>query len=161
MAKDNGKGEVAVKEAKSHVAAFESDVERLFGRLWQGFGHGLRRPRSWTIQFSNVAPNIDVFEREGDLVVRADVPGIKREDINVEVDGDTLIVRGSRAEEKTIEKKNYFLSERSSGEFYRSLPLPEGVEAKDIKATLNDGVLEVVMPNPKPTTSKKTAIEVK
>ncbi|MBI3743626.1 MAG: Hsp20/alpha crystallin family protein [Chloroflexi bacterium] len=161
MAKENGKNEVAVKEAKSPVAAFESDMERLAARLWQRFGHGLRHPRSWTIQFSNVAPNIDVFEREGQLVVHADVPGIKREDINVEVDGDMLIIRGSRAEAKKVEKKNYFLSERSSGEFYRSFPLPEGVEAKDIKATLNDGVLEVAMPNPKPQTSKKTAIEVK
>jgi HSP20 family protein len=102
------------------------------------------RGRMWT-------PAIDVVHDDGHLVMKADIPGIKPEEIDIEVDDGILTVSG-RHEETTEDKDERFVRrERRYGAFLRRLPLPEGVDAKKIKATTKDGVLEVTVPLPKDT----------
>jgi HSP20 family protein len=93
--------------------------------------------------------------------VRVDVPGIKREDLEVAVEGEMLVIRGKREEEKEVKEEDYYCSERATGEFSRAISLPEGVKAEDIEATCEDGVLEVVLPKAAVTEKPATKIQVK
>lgn len=94
------------------------------------------------------APQVEVFERGENLVIRADLPGLSREDVDVEVEDDALIIRGHRHNEFEDQREGYYRSERGYGSFYRVIPLPDGVDAEKCNATFRDGVLEVTLPRP-------------
>lgn len=91
-------------------------------------------------------PDVDVFEQDNKIVVRADLPGMRKEDIDVSVRDDTLILRGHREEEKEVKGQTYYGFERATGRFYRSIGLPDGVSPDDVGALYKDGVLEVAFP---------------
>lgn len=95
---------------------------------------------------SDWMPDVDVFEKDNKVVVRADLPGMRKEDIGVSVQNDTLILRGHREEEKKVKGDEYYRSERASGDFYRVIALPGGVDPSDIEASYKDGVLEIAVP---------------
>lgn len=99
------------------------------------------QPATW-------APRIDVFEKENRLVTRVDLPGLKKEDVTVEVTDGHLALSGKRKREIEEKNNNLYRSEREYGSFYRVVPLPEGVKLEDVKATFTDGVLEVSVPLP-------------
>lgn len=101
------------------------------------------------------APQVEVFERGNNLVIRADLPGLSREDVDVEVDDDALIIRGERHNDVEDEQEGYYRSERSYGSFYRAIPLPDNVDASQCNATFRDGVLEVTLPKPQQQTRAK------
>jgi HSP20 family protein len=94
------------------------------------------------------SPKIDVFERDNRLVTRVDLPGMKKEDVSVEVTDGRLALSGERKRETEEKKDNVYRSEREYGSFYRAVPLPEGVKLEDVKATFSEGVLEVSVPSP-------------
>jgi HSP20 family protein len=94
------------------------------------------------------SPNVDVFERDNRLVTKVDLPGMKKEDVSVEVADGRLALSGERKRETEERKDNFYRSEREYGSFYRAVPLPEGVKLEDVKATFSDGVLEVSVPLP-------------
>jgi HSP20 family protein len=79
----------------------------------------------------------------------------------VGVEGDMLVIKGRRAEEKEIKEENYYCAERATGEFYRAFTLPEGVDPGTVQATYKNGVLEVKMPRPVAAEAKKLKVEVK
>jgi HSP20 family protein len=110
--------------------------DRIFDEVLDG------RERNWT-------PAVDVVRDNGNLVVRADVPGIKPEEVKIEVAGDILTVRGAHEERKEQKDKDFLRRERRYGSFSRSMALPPGVDAKKIKAKTRDGVVEVTIPLPK------------
>lgn len=95
------------------------------------------------------APQVEVGQRGDRFVVRADLPGIDKDDVHVEVDNDVLTISGERRTEQQDERNGIFRSERSYGSFYRAIPLPEGVNADQCDAKFNDGVLEISLPLPK------------
>jgi HSP20 family protein len=137
----------------------QNDFMRLVGApfgAWP-FGRQLRRMPQMP---STAMPRVDVFERNGDLVVKAELPGIKKEDVNLEIEGGDLVLRAERREEREVKDENWYRMERSYGQLYRRLPLPEGVQTDQIKAALTDGVLEVTIPKPqeKAPEAKKIAI---
>jgi HSP20 family protein len=103
-------------------------------------------------------PAIDVERENGNLVVRADVPGLKPEEVKIEVEGDILTVSGEHEERKEEKDKHYLRRERRYGSFSRSMALPAGVDAKEIKAKTHDGVVEVTVPLPKET--KKETVKI-
>jgi HSP20 family protein len=94
------------------------------------------------------SPKIDVFERDNRLVTRVDLPGMKKEDVSVEVTDGHLALSGERKRETEEKKDNLYRSEREYGSFYRAVPLPDGVKLDDVKATFSNGVLEVSVPLP-------------
>lgn len=109
------------------------------------FGRALRRVPQMG---AATMPRVDVFEREGALIVKAELPGVKKEDIDLEVvDGD-LVLRAERQEEREVKDEHWYRMERTSGSLYRRLPLPEGVTTDQITANLSDGVLEITLPKP-------------
>lgn len=162
----NGKSErgIAVHERRRPDAlGWPEDIDRLlegafrFPRHWRQLWPAwreLRRKALWM-------PEMDVFEREGKTIVRVDLPGMKREDIDVVIEGDLLVIHGHREEEKETKEESYYCAERASGAFSRAITLPEGVTAESIEATYQDGVLEVVMPTPKTAMTKSTKVPVK
>jgi HSP20 family protein len=106
------------------------------------------------------APAVDVFQRGSDLVVRADVPGLSKDDLNVEISDDSLTIRGERRHEKEEEKEGVYRSERSYGSFARVIPLPEGTITDSAKANFKDGVLEIVMQAPGREVKRGRRVEI-
>ena len=104
-------------------------------------------------------PAVDVFERNGDLVVMAEIPGIDAKELDVTVEDNVLRLRGERKHESETEKEGYYRHERFHGTFERSIPLPAEVETEKIDATYTDGVLEIVLPKAAETAARR--IEVK
>lgn len=94
-------------------------------------------------------PSTDVFRHDNNLVVKADLPGMTKADIDVAIEDGDLILRGERKAETKVEEENYFRAERAYGSFYRRMTLPENSKAADIKATFDNGVLTVTLPLPK------------
>jgi HSP20 family protein len=147
-----------------HVA---DEFDRMFDRMTKGFWEPWSRLewpsfriRPRLISEFEWAPSVDVLQKDGKTVVRADLPGVKREDIDISVEGDMLTIKGCREEEKEKKGKDYFVSERASGEFCRTLRLPEGITAEQVEASYKDGVLEVSFPSPKPVKSEAVKLKV-
>jgi HSP20 family protein len=106
------------------------------------------------------SPRIDVRERDGQLLIRADLPGLSKDDVQVELADDQLTIRGERKQEKKEEREGYSYSECGYGGFFRALPLPEGVDASKVKAEFRNGVLEIAMPAPRRSETSTRRIEV-
>lgn len=143
------------------------DMDRIFGD-YSGLGlfpsrgaagglstflSGVETPR-WV-------PTVDVFQRGDDLVVHAELPGIKRNDIDVEFSEGRLTLSGQREQHSEEGRGDTYRSERSFGSFYRAIPLPEEANADHAQARFQDGVLEVTIPIPKRAQAKARKIEVK
>ena len=94
-------------------------------------------------------PQIETFRRGDKLVLRADLPGLRKEDVNVEIEDGILTISGERSNEDVEDREGYYHSERSYGQFQRSLALPDGITGDNCDATFKDGVLEVTIPMPK------------
>ena len=134
----------------SMMRRLTEDIDRMFenfgmGRsffptdLWEGGRDAVMA--AWT-------PRIEMAEKEGKLCISADLPGVKKEDLNVQIDDDSVTIEGERRQERTTEQRGYYQSERSYGSFYRSIPLPEGVQAESATAEFKDGVLQIEIPAP-------------
>ena len=106
---------------------------------WPQFFKAAPETQAWS-------PRIEVFEKDHRLVTRAELPGLKKEDVRVEIADGQLAISGERKREFEEKKDRLFRTEREYGCFYRSVPLPEGVKPEDVKATFAEGVLEITMP---------------
>ena len=122
------------------------------GRLSPGFGRQMGQMSSWT-------PQTEVFQRGNELVVRAELPGLTKDQVNVELEEDQIIIQGERHDERETNEEGFFQSERSYGSFFRSIPLPPGVDGEQAKADFNNGVLEITMPMPEQQ-SRRRRIEI-
>jgi HSP20 family protein len=111
-------------------------------RIWGDYGRGREESLGWR-------PSVDVREQNGQLQVRADLPGVKQSDIKVAIENDALVIQGERKREEERHDEGWYRSERSYGSFYRSIPLPEGVETDKANARFENGVLEISIPLPK------------
>jgi len=127
-----------------------ADLSELRERLDQAFG---TNGESWN-------PRIDVVKKEGEIVLKADLPGVKPDEIEVEVEDGVLTVSGEHEEQSEEKEERYLRRERRFGSFSRSMALPEGVTAGDIEATTTDGVLELTIPLPKPERKPTETVKV-
>ena len=151
---------VAARDPFAMLRQMSVDLDRLFDeaawptRRWPSFATAeLAEPPAWT-------PGIDVFERDNRLITRIDLPGMKKEDVKVEVTDGHLTISGERKREYEEKKENLYRCEREYGTFYRSVPLPEGAKLEDVKATFADGVLEVSAPLRIRPAAKARAVEI-
>jgi len=130
--------------------------ERLTRELDELFGHlPFERPM-FEPKAAFWAPEIEMFTKDQMLHVRADLPGLKKEDVTVEVTDENVTIRGERRKEKEEKGEGFYRTERSYGTFYRVLALPEGVKTETAKAEVRDGVLEITMPMAKIEEKKRT-----
>jgi len=106
------------------------------------------------------APNVEVLQRGDELVVRAELPGLEKDDVNVEIAEDAVTIRGERRQEHDEEHDGFYRSERSYGSFYRTIPLPEGAIADTAKANFKNGVLEITVQAPPAEVRRGRRVEI-
>ena len=126
----------------SLMRRFSEDMEQLFDE----FGFGRLAPRGFD-QLAAWTPQVEVLQRDKELVIRAELPGINKDNVKVELRDDSIVLSGERQEERKEEREGFLRTERSYGSFYRELPLPPGVDTSKATATFRDGVLEITMPS--------------
>jgi HSP20 family protein len=164
MAEEKKNGAVAVQEKRAlgPFQMFEQEMAEMRRRMHDLFRRPFAEPPQPLFTATAAwAPTADAFVKDGELVVKAELPGVKKEDITVELAGGLLTIAGNRAEEKETREAKYYVSERFSGSFERSFAMPDGVNADAITATFKDGVLEVRVPLPASAEAKPTSIPVK
>jgi HSP20 family protein len=144
------------KEDVGLIRRFSVDLDRLF----DDFGVRPRFFRTALPQDFAWSPDLEMFERNGRFIVRADLPGLAKEGVKVNIVDGMLTIEGDRKREVETKGEGYFRSERSYGTFYRSIPLPEGAKVDQVQATFKNGVLEVTLPLAVPEKTAK-AVDVK
>ncbi|MCL4498929.1 MAG: Hsp20/alpha crystallin family protein [Chloroflexi bacterium] len=144
------------------------DIQQEMARFWNEAWPFAIRPFNAPVHRAATtpsawAPRMDVYEKNGNLVIKTELPGVKPEDIDVTLDGTDLVIRGERKTEQEVKDQDYYRMERSYGSFYRCLPLPFDVAPDKIEATFNEGVLELRIPKPaeQKSTSQKISIAAK
>jgi HSP20 family protein len=132
---------------------FSEEMGRAVGHMFEDLslsqGRGMGEMMTWS-------PAIEVFERDNNMVVRAELPGMSKDDIEVEMTDDGILIHGERKREKEEEGKGWYRSERSYGEFRRLIPTPEGVNTEEAKARFENGVLEITAPMPESSRRKRS-----
>jgi HSP20 family protein len=143
------------------LTRWERDMDRMMEDF---FG---RRGRPWwperwfrTDELELRAPVVDLFEEKDDIVVKAELPGMEKNDIEVNLTDHTLTIKGEKKKEEEIKEENYYRSERAYGSFVRTLELPREVHADKVKATFKNGVLEVRVPKTEAAKAKEIKVKV-
>ncbi|MGV8059815.1 MAG: Hsp20/alpha crystallin family protein [Smithellaceae bacterium] len=136
------------------------NTDRLFDDFFRrSFGSGMV-PALTGAATMDIMPDIDVYEDNGNVVVKAEIPGMKKEDIEVTLLDGKIKICGEKKEEKEVENKDYYQCERSYGSFSRILSLPAEVQADKVTSTYKDGILEVKMPKTEQAKSKEVKVKV-
>ncbi len=149
---ENQSKEVARSEQSRHPAYLHpfEEIERLF----DAFSRGWLSPwsREWpawsrlSTPFEGRSPKVDLIDRDDTLVLRAELPGVKKEDVEVTLSEDSLTIRAHSRQEQKEEKENFLRREISYGEFVRTVPLPVPVDVDQAKSKFDNGVLEITLP---------------
>ncbi len=134
------------------LASMQEEMGRLFERT---FG-GLRTPKAirW-------APAIDMYDRDGAIVVRAELPGVKAEDIDVSLLDNSLRIRGEKKAKEEVKEENLYRMEQFYGSFERVIPLPSEVKAEEVSASFESGVLEITLPKAVVEKPKEVKVQIK
>ncbi|MCE5313484.1 MAG: Hsp20/alpha crystallin family protein [Armatimonadota bacterium] len=133
------------------------DMERMFRGF---FGVPMvRAPRMWTRELSEYTPEVDLRETDKELVLSATVPGMGKEDIDIDVTGDTITISGERKTEEEKPGERYHFRQQSYGSFCLSYSLPMEVKPEEVKAHYKNGVLEIMMPKAEESAKHKVTVE--
>ena len=152
---------------KRGLIPFE-EMDRMFDRWFENFfPRSLLRPfqREWpswgemTPAFESRIPKVDVIDRDEDVLVRAELPGVEKDDLDVTVSENSVTIKGETRREKKEEKGDYYRCEISRGSFSRTVALPDYVNTDDTKAKFKDGVLELTLPKVEKTKRRTVKIE--
>lgn len=119
-----------------------------------GWGRTPRHEMAW-------APALEVYEKDNNFVVKAELPGVKKEDVDVSITGDTLTIKGQKKASKEIRDEDYYRCESQYGSFSRTITLPAAVDTKKIEATYENGVLEIHVPKAKEAVPTRVEINVR
>lgn len=141
------------------------DMERLFEEFIDDpFMAGLRRRHPLWKRFMAIegtSPAVDMIDKKDEIVVRAEVPGVEKEDINISLTENTLTIKGETKKEKETREEDYYYSEISYGSFVRTLSLPEKVQTDKVKAKFKNGILEIHLPKSPEATQREIKVDVK
>ena len=137
--------------------AFQQEMERFWPRFPFPFA---AVPATTAPTGAGYMPRMDVYEKDNTLIYKAELPGLKKEDVHVEIDNGYLVIRGETKAEQEVKEDAYYRMERNYGSFYRTVAVPSDITPEQIKATLTDGVLEVQIPKPTETKPQPTTIPV-
>lgn len=134
------------------LGRLRTDLDSLFNRFFEDWGET-------TPAMGTYWPAVDVSEREDDLLVRAELPGMTADNIDIEVQGHSLVLRGEKKEEAEDKGERYHYVERRSGAFQRMIQLPNEVDAEKIDASYKDGVLTITLPKSEAAKPKRIAVK--
>lgn len=158
--KEHGVEKVEQGRALTPFEEMEHMFDDLFTRRWIGpfdFGHPFWRDIP-TPFMGGTAPRVDIINRDNEIVLRAQIPGVDKKDLEVSMSDNTVTIKGQTSHEEKEERGDYYRRECSSGSFSRTLTLPADVDGAKAKATFNDGVLELTIP--KSEESKRHNIQI-
>lgn len=154
--------ELAKPETAKRLSPF-AEMERMF-EVFHKSPFSLFGPSWWPgmrlSEMEDVTTSVDIFEQDGDVVLKAEVPGMKKEDIEVNLANNVVTISGKKEKEEKVEKKDYYRIERSYGSFKRSFQLPSDVQTDKAKANFKDGVLEVRIPKTEEARKKEKKIAI-
>ena len=157
--------EVTKSEPAGVVQKFVSpfdEMERMFSDFMnQRFFAPSWMPRLKFPDLTDVSTSIDMFEEGDNLVIKAEIPGMKKEEISIDFAGDVVSISGEKKTEEKTERKDYYRVERSFGSFSRKLQLPVEIQVDKATASFKDGVLEIRMPKSEAAKKKTRKISVK
>jgi HSP20 family protein len=151
-------GKEVVKSENGRPALSLWDVDKWFDDVFRSPFALSRFPRLRAVS-DELIPDVDMFESNGDIVLKAELPGMKKEDIEVIFSDGSVTISGEKKQEEEIKRKDYYKWERSYGSFCRSLELPTEVKADKAKSTFKDGILEVRVPKDE-VKSKEVKIKI-
>jgi HSP20 family protein len=140
-------------EPARELDSLQTEMNRLFSSFFEPQGQTAGPARRWI-------PSMDLVETDTHFVLKADLPGMKQDDIAIEFEGDTLTISGERTEQHERKEGGVLRVERGSGAFRRTLTLPQGVDPDAMEATFTDGVLEVRIPKPEEQRPRRVEINV-
>jgi HSP20 family protein len=141
-------------EPARELQTIQHEMNRLFGTYFDGSGNGENAERRRWV------PAMDLVEEGDHFVLRADLPGVSENNVNVELEDHVLTISGERTSEDEERKEGYYRLERASGRFSRSLTLPEGIDPEGVEAKFDNGVLTVRIPKPQQRKPRRVAINV-
>jgi HSP20 family protein len=153
-------GALVPQRAGSELSPW-GDLDRMFedflGRRVRPFW-----PERWwpAERMEFTTPAVDLYEEKDDIVVKAELPGMEKDNIEVNLSGDRLTIKGEKKQEEEVKKEGYYRSERSYGSFLRTLELPTDVQADKVKAAFKNGILEIRLPKTEEAKKKETKVKV-
>lgn len=155
--------EIDIARKESRTPSVLDQVDTWFEEMWKDPLSFLRRPLFQELAvggYEHMLPSVDVFEEGGDLVFKADLPGLAKGDITVEVGDGVLTLAGEKKRAETLNRDKYYRFERSHGRFSRRFRLPDGADTSKVTARYESGVLEVRIPKPGPEMHSARKIEI-
>jgi HSP20 family protein len=148
------------RRASSELSPW-GDLDRMFEDF---LGRRLRPfwPERWwpTAGMEITTPAVDLYEEKDDIVVKAELPGLEKDNIEVNLSENRLTIKGEKKQEEEVKKEGYYRSERSYGSFLRTLELPTEVQTDKVKAAFKNGILEIRLPKTEETKKKETKVKV-
>ena len=154
------------KEKKELLVRGEAHPDTIFGEMDRYLGNFFRHPFSLMTptvfrnfpRLDEISPSVDIFEEGNDLVLKAELPGIKKEDLNVTISENRITIAGEKKQEEKVEKKDYHWTERTYGSFTRNFRLPDNVKGDDAMASFKEGILEIRVPKTEEAKQKKITV---
>jgi HSP20 family protein len=131
------------------------DLQEELNKLWENLPSPFQRPAGAALAPEQWAPVVDVFQKNGSVVVKAELPGMTEKDIEITVSDDAVLLKGEKSEEKETKEENYYRCERSYGRFSRQIPLPARGDPDKATASFKNGVLEIEVPLQEPLPKQK------
>ena len=138
-----------------NVATLQDRINRMFNEAFAS-----SKDFEDEVSMSAWRPAVDIFDTDNAIVIKAELPGIKKDNVSIDVKGNVLTIKGERSFDKEIKEENYYRKERSFGKFQRSFTLPEAIKPEAIKANFKNGVLEIEVPKPEEKKPKQISINV-
>jgi HSP20 family protein len=136
-----------------NLQSFQDEMNRMFNQFFRG---GTGEEAGWGVR--TWTPPVDIYETDDALILKAELPGVSKDDVSIEIHQNTLILRGQRKHEAEVKEENYHRVERAYGSFQRSFMLPTLVDQEHVQATYHDGVLELRLPKSEAAKPKRVAI---
>jgi HSP20 family protein len=134
-------------------SSLQDEMNRLFNQFFQG---GTGEEAGWGVR--TWAPPVDIYETDDALILKAELPGVSKDDVSIEIHQNTLILRGERKHEAEVKEDHYHRVERAYGTFQRSFVLPTQVDQEHVQATYHNGILELRLPKSEAAKPKRIAI---
>lgn len=143
-------------DAFGNLENIQREMNRMFNLSLAREGH-----RDMGLLDGAWSPAVDIYDSKDNILVKADIPGLSKDDIDVTVQADTLIIKGEKKQEKETREKDHVRTERYYGSFQRAIRLPADVQADRVEATYKNGVLELVLPKSEKAKPKQIKLDVK
>ena len=150
-----------VKSERRLLSPFE-EMERWFGNVWAR-PYPLFRSPLWSgrsTKTEELLPSVDVYEEGNELVVKTDLPGVRKEDLQIDITHNLMTISGRKEREEKVESEHYYRFERAHGSFSREFELPDGMDTEKARAHYENGVLEVRIPKSEEAAGKSRKITI-